>query len=810
MAFDSHANLAHSSVAVAPSPGLSGTTLTLAAGEGARFPAANFPIIIYPTGSAPLATVTEIGYCTSRTGDVLTFTRTAEAGGINRDIQVGDIVVAAITKKTITDIEAATGGGGGAVTFSAGTSSGPLGSVVFSNANGVTFGLSGSTITGSVQTNYAGTGFSTVTTAGSNLVGTHNTAGLTLGVPAWLTAAGGGGLTNVNVSAGTTSQNLSNVVFSNSNGMSFGLNGSTITGSYTVPSIVGLISAINASAGTTSNNLTNLVFSNAGNVSFGMNGSTITATATVASTQGSINISAGTTSNLSSNFIFSNANGFSFGMNANTITGSYTVPTVTNSAWTVSDNGTSGTVARLAFTNLNGITLSLSTGAGGSHTIVGSHNALTSQSNQAFSAAGGSSAFQTLGFSDNAHLSWSNSNGSVVAQPIKASLFAVSNTTQGTSGTQFLSALSFNGAGNVSVGVSNGSIVISGGTAAPSPVNFSAGTTSNNLGSVVFSDSNRVSFGLNGSTITAKYALNFSAGTTSNNISDQIIFADANNVSFGLNGSTITASAGGGGVTISSYEPFPAIGVTTRTVNLGSNSDCVAFQVPQAISASFMRFALTMQTNSTTLATTAATLSASVAIYSTWNAVVYSLGTGASSKSLLSVASGSGGVTQMNSISVAANGTQYSVTQAMTYEQEGSQVNTSSSYAASQTNYSFVTTGLWTRFTGARWLDIEFANSLSAGPYWLVFGGTTSSATNSTGISAASNCNVRYASHYGVTQINTMPLIMGQTNNQSGGLYGAGVFSTGGGGGTTDSLPISAITSNGSNLRIYFQLLRSA
>jgi len=41
--------------------------------------------------------------------------------------------------------------------------------------------------------------------------------------------AGGGGLTNINVSAGTTSQNLSNIVFADSNGLSFGLNGSTVT-----------------------------------------------------------------------------------------------------------------------------------------------------------------------------------------------------------------------------------------------------------------------------------------------------------------------------------------------------------------------------------------------------------------------------------------------------------------------------------------------------------------------------------------------------------------------------------------------------
>lgn len=78
--------------------------------------------------------------------------------------------------------------------ISAGAGSVGAGTVVFSNSNGVTFGLNGSTVTASV-------------------------------------AAGGGGLTNINVSGGTTSNNLSNLVFSNSNGVSFGLNGSTITAS---------------------------------------------------------------------------------------------------------------------------------------------------------------------------------------------------------------------------------------------------------------------------------------------------------------------------------------------------------------------------------------------------------------------------------------------------------------------------------------------------------------------------------------------------------------------------------------------------
>ena len=52
---------------------------------------------------------------------------------------------------------------------------------------------------------------------------------------------------------------------------------------------------------------------------------------------------------------------------------------------------------------------------------------------------------------------------------------------------------------------------------------------------------NGVSFGLNGSAITASAPLNVSAGTTSNNLS-AITFSNLNGVSFGLNGSTMTAS----------------------------------------------------------------------------------------------------------------------------------------------------------------------------------------------------------------------------------------------------------------------------
>jgi len=120
-------------------------------------------------------------------------------------------------------------------------------------------------------------------------------------------------ITNINVSAGTTSQNLNSVVFSNSNNISFGLNGSTVTAS-------GLAGAINLSAGTTSNLSSAFTFANGNGVSFGLNAGTITAS--VASGLSAINVSAGTTSNNLSAITFSNSNGVSFGLNGSTLTAS--------------------------------------------------------------------------------------------------------------------------------------------------------------------------------------------------------------------------------------------------------------------------------------------------------------------------------------------------------------------------------------------------------------------------------------------------------------------------------------------------------
>jgi hypothetical protein len=227
---------------------------------------------------------------------------------------------------------------------------------------------------------------------------------------------------------------------------------------------------------------------------------------------------------------FSNANGVSFGTSAGSaITASYTVPTVTNSSWTISDSATSGTVGRLAFTNLNGVTLSLSTGAGGSHTIVGS---VAAQSNPGFSASGGSSTFQTLNFSNNAYATFSNFAGAVGITGLRGSFFAASNTltAQNSSGTQNLSALSFAGAGAISVGVTNGSVVIS----APATVAGAAPTVSFAANLPAIPNTQTISTG-NSTSMAIPFSL-------PNNISFDFV-RGLNSVSFGTAGAASTSVA---------------------------------------------------------------------------------------------------------------------------------------------------------------------------------------------------------------------------------------------------------------------------
>lgn len=363
--FDAHATLARATVATAPSPALSGTSLTVASGEASVFPATPFNCTVYPSDQVPTLSNAEVVRVTNITGDTLTIIR-AQEGTAAKVISVGYYIANTVTVKAFTDIEnainaniqsisagagvatsnqivfsnangvsfgaaggsvitasVATAGGGGAA-ISAGANSQSTGTVQFSNSNGVTFGLSNNgVLTAShngitSQSNQAfsapggSSSFQTLVFANSNGVSFSNSNGSVVASVAAGAAPG-------SISAGTESVALGQVVFSNSNGVSFGLNGSTITAAHN-----GLTSQSNqaASASNGSFAFQTLGFSNANNVTFGTSAGSIITASVNAAAGGSVNFSAGASSENLASVVFSNSNGVSFGLSNGTITAS--------------------------------------------------------------------------------------------------------------------------------------------------------------------------------------------------------------------------------------------------------------------------------------------------------------------------------------------------------------------------------------------------------------------------------------------------------------------------------------------------------
>lgn len=261
------------------------------------------------------------------------------------------------------------------------------------------------------------------TVSGSNIIwsgGPNVTLSGTDGSVVFSAGAGGGG--GVALSAGANSVSNGTVVFSNSNGLSFGLNGSTVTASHnglTTQTVQTQSNIAGISAGANSVGTGTVVFSNSHNLSFGLNGQTVTGSASYSQSTAPGAIAAGTQTATSGTIVFSDSNGISFGLS-------------------------------------------------GSTRVTASHNGLTSQSNQNVTAANGGFAFQTLSFSNANGVSFGTSAGSAITGSVAAQsnqtvgMYALGNTTQNSSTTLDARTLSLNGLGGVTVGYSNGSIQISG------------------------------------------------------------------------------------------------------------------------------------------------------------------------------------------------------------------------------------------------------------------------------------------------------------------------------------------------------------
>lgn len=378
----------------------------------------------------------------------------------------------------------------------------------------------------------------------------------------------GGGAGSVNFSAGTTSGNLAAVTFANGGGVSFGLNAGTITASHD-----GLTSQSNQAASAPNGSFTfqTLEFANSNNVTWQTVAGPRVA-ASIATSLTAINLSAGTTSANQSAFTFGNAHGISFGLDASTITASHNALTSQSNQALSAANG-SFTFQTATFADSNGI--SFSTGTQG---IFASHNALTSQSNQAASASNGSFTFQTLNFSNANNVTFGTSAGGIVTASVATAGGGLSaiNVSAGTTSNN-LSALTFSNSGSVSFGL-NGSVITA---SVNGSIAVIAGTGTKNAGlfgdtpTLQFSDANGISWGFSGvnpivtaSIASSLTAIKVSAGAASANLS-AFTLSNSNNISFGLNASTITALA-----RLDMY----AVGNTTQSSSGTQYLDSISFR----------------------------------------------------------------------------------------------------------------------------------------------------------------------------------------------------------------------------------------
>lgn len=696
------------------------------------------------------------------------------------------------------------------------------------------------------------------------------------------------------LSAGTTNYALGTGIFSNSNGISFGLSSNVITASHNA-----ITSQTNEAVSGSNGSFTfnTLTFGNLNGLSFYTSNGSMVGSYTVPA-GGAPNFSAGTTSNNLNSIVFSNSNGLSFGLDGSTITGSYTVPTVTNSSFSVQDSATTlNPVARIAFSTGNNITLSLSTGVssvtvGIQHNLAGTstgfagnsisgsmtHNSsglnislnhpawltTAAQSNQVVNSLNGSTGQISLNVGSSLS---SSTNGSSITFGLasnittalqsagaylttaRASNDAVGLNIAATNVTWTVnsSGISFNASGyagtgtsatNASVTLNSNGLAIS--VAAPGAggsINFSAGTTSNNLTQLSFANSNGVSFGLNGGTLTATVATNYlttarasndgiglntaqtnvtwtvnSSGLSLNAAGYAGTGTSATNASVTLNSNGLAisvANPGGGAIMQGQYTNIPfRFGVVTLPY-IQSTSHVAPFIVPVDLSFDYIRFeaSVAISAASTTAATTGNT-AFSCGYTKTHNISIFSMGTGANFNTLQLYTSTQFLEYFSNQISCATNSTQFSYSNRWTLPCSSGDYGFTYDYSSSAASINVNSAGV-TALTGTKLIEIPFGTSLAAGKYWIAYGASTTTATQVAGTTIGIRNAIPYNLAYHTEGNYSVGTFGATTSNIYGPHIALGSFTTVGGA-TTNSFHWSKVTVSAGHPILSFNLLRSA
>jgi hypothetical protein len=374
----------------------------------------------------------------------------------------------------------------------------------------------------------------------------------------------------------------------------------------------------------------------------------------------------------------------------------------------------------------------------------------------------------------------------------------------------------------------------------------SAGTQSVSSGTLVFANSNGLSFGMDAGTVTASHnglttaalsnhshgdptlALTNLSGTTASNsagltlslsagagggiaaaagtqtaTSGTIVFANSNGVTFGMsNSSQITASVSQP-QTVSYYQNIDG-GVLNAQSLLPTQSTFAVFpfSLGDAVSCSVLQFLLSPTIASTTFASTANT-TFSYNQVATLRWLMYTRNAGASSMSLASVSSGSQSLNySLNFAFGSASNTTHSMSYGFTgWDSAGNSISYSTSDTTSGSQV-VVRTANVSRLTGWKYGDLPFVGSLSPGPYWIAFNFSTTATSQGTNLSGARLVHNVVA----VTQINSAVGDMASANaNTQGVMLGIGSFTTAGGE-STASMGFSNITTSASHPLPYIRM----
>lgn len=600
------------------------------------------------------------------------------ASGNTFYVSGGPNITAGFTGNTLF-LSGGAGAAGNTGYLSAGTTNASLGTISFANSNGVSFGVNGQTLTATVKTDYLTTAalsnhshgfsaqggsstFQTLSFSNQNNVSFSNSDGQVVASASFPAQTVQPGIQSIAVS--DTTYTTGQVSFSNANGISFGSSaGGAITASYTVPTqtaqTVGLYANGNTTGQSSSSTMDarSLSFSGAGVASVGYsNGQVLISVPSGGGAGDGVNalVINGGASTASTTLTLSNSNNVTFGLNAGVITASASFPAQTVQtqglvpALVLATNSTAGGTATvnnssLSFLNTNGVTAFQTNGSQVAFSVKTDYqssnaNYLTSQSNQAYSAANGSATFQTLTFANSNGVSFSTGTQGVFATvatnyltTARASTDAIGlNTAQSNvTWTVNSSGLSldargyagtgttFNGA-NISGSITQNSNGIALSLSAPTPgggaaINVSAGTTSGNLQTLQFNNSNGVSFGLNGSTITASAAGGGGGGGLTavsllgNQVGNNTVGLDANSVMYFSGGDGITLSGTGSTlvisnalqVTLSSTHLFPGFPFSAVNTSLSNQYEFfIPFNLVQPLSVSAVELLASVSCNS--------------------------------------------------------------------------------------------------------------------------------------------------------------------------------------------------------------------